>query len=447
MITSLFGAFEESIRRDRRFMLAAFCLGLVGLAGPASGADRPNPPTGFRALFTGEDLAGWYGSRPDGKATGVASSPEDQASFRAHWRVEDGALVNDGHGLYATTAEQFGDIELHIEYKTVAKADSGIYLRGSPQVQIWDFTEAGGKWDRGADKGSGGLFNNAAGSAGRHPLVLADKPFGEWNKFRIIQVGSRTTVFLNDRLVVDNSIMENLWGRESGAALPARGPIHLQTHGGEIQWRNLYVREIKSDEANALLRGSDADKRFASLFNGRDLSGWQGATDNYEIRDGAIVCKEGKGGVLYGSETYGDFQARLEFKLPPGGNNGLAIRYPGEGDAAYGGMCELQVIDNTAEKYAELDARQYHASAYGMVPAQRGYLRPVGQWNYQEVTVRGPTIKVELNGTVILDADLSTVSDYMADSPHPGKDRTEGYFGFAGHSDPVMFRAIAVRKL
>lgn len=447
MLISLIGAFEKSIRRQNRFVFAMFFGSLVGLTATAVEADQPNPPAGFRALFNGEDLDGWYGSRPDGKATGAANSPEDQAPFRAHWRVEDDALVNDGHGLYATTAEQFGDIEFHIEYKTVAKADSGIYLRGSPQVQIWDFTEGGGKWDRGADKGSGGLFNNAAGSAGRHPLVLADKPFGEWNKFRIIQVGSRTTVYLNDRLVVNNAIMENLWGRESGAALPARGPIHLQTHGGEIRWRNLYVREIKPDEANALLRGSDADKKFTSLFNGRDLSGWQGAAENYEIRDGAIVCKEGKGGVLYASESYGDFQARLEFKLPPGGNNGLAIRYPGEGDAAYGGMCELQVIDNTAEKYAELDTRQYHASAYGMVPAQRGYLRPVGQWNYQEVTVRGPTIKVELNGTVILDADLSTVSDYMADSPHPGKDRAEGYFGFAGHNDPVMFRAIAIRKL
>ena len=110
-------------------------------------------------------------------------------------------------------------------------------------------------------------------------------------------------------------------------------------------------------------------------------------------------------------------------------------------------MCELQILDDTAAKYAKLDPRQYHGSAYGMVAAKRGYLRPVGEWNFQEVTVKGPKIKVELNGTVILDADLSKVKEFMANSPHPGKDRTSGYFGFAGHNDPVEFRNIAIKPL
>ena len=139
--------------------------------------------------------------------------------------------------------------------------------------------------------------------------------------------------------------------------------------------------------------------------------------------------------------------ARLEFKLPPGGNNGLAIRYPGQGDTAYKGMCELQVLDNEAEKFAKLDARQYHGSAYGMVAAHRGYHRPTGEWNFQQVTVNGSTIKVELNGTLILDCDLKTVKEYMGDRPHPGKDRTSGYFGLAGHSDPVEFRNLSIKKL
>ena len=137
----------------------------------------------------------------------------------------------------------------------------------------------------------------------------------------------------------------------------------------------------------------------------------------------------------------------MQFKLPPGGNNGLAIRYPGEGDSAYGGMCEVQTLDNTAEKYAELDPRQYHGSAYGMVAAHRGFLRPTGQWNYQEVTVIGATIRVELNGYVILDADLSQVDSYMNESPHPGKDRVSGHFGFAGHGDAVQYREISIREL
>jgi hypothetical protein len=114
---------------------------------------------------------------------------------------------------------------------------------------------------------------------------------------------------------------------------------------------------------------------------------------------------------------------------------------------AYVGMTELQVLDDGDPKYKDLDPRQAHGSAYGMVAAKRGALRPVGQWNEQEVTVTGSTIKVVLNGTTILDTDLSTVTSFMADSPHPGKDRTEGHFGFAGHSDPVAFRNIRIRQL
>lgn len=190
-----------------------------------------------------------------------------------------------------------------------------------------------------------------------------------------------------------------------------------------------------------------AEAGFTSLFNGRDLDGWTGAVDGYEVRDGAIVCKPGQGGTLFTRGRYRDFVVRLEFRLPPAGNNGLAIRYPGTGDSAYTGMTELQVLDDTDPKYADLDPRQAHGSAYGMVAATRGHLRPVGQWNEQEVTVRGSTIKVVLNGTTILDTDLATVTTFMADTPHPGKDRTEGHFGFAGHNDPVAFRNVRIREL
>ncbi|MFV1964003.1 MAG: DUF1080 domain-containing protein [Pirellulaceae bacterium] len=415
-------------------------------------AAEPSPPKGFRALFEGKGLDGWHGDNPHQTVKTPEAEREQalaaqQEEFLAHWRVENGELVNDGHGPYATTNEEFGDIELHLEYKTVAKADSGIYLRGTPQVQIWDFTEEGGKWDRDADKGSGGLYNNRADAAGRLPLVLADKPFGQWNLFHITQIGSRTTVRLNDQLVVDNAILENFWDRERLTPLRPQGPIHLQTHGGEIRWRNIYLREIPADEANQRLRGDDAAQGFQPIFNGRDLEGWAGAVDNYEVRDGAIVCRPGEGGVLFTEEEFGDFMVRVDFKLPPGGNNGLAIRYPGIGRPSYEGMTELQVIDDTAEKYAKLDPRQFHGSAYGMVPAHRGYLRPVGEWNYQQVTVRGSTILVELNGTVILDADLSEVTEFKDDRPHPGKDLARGHFGLAGHRDPVMFRNIVIKRL
>jgi hypothetical protein len=151
---------------------------------------------------------------------------------------------------------------------------------------------------------------------------------------------------------------------------------------------------------------------------------------------------------VYYDKEFSDFAARVEIRLPDGGNNGIAIRYPGgTGDPAYTGMCELQVLHDDATKYNKIDPRQVHGSAYGMVPAKRGYLRPVGEWNFEEVTVQGPRVKVELNGTVILDTDLSTVTEFMANHPHPGKDRASGFFGFAGHGDAVEFRNVAIKSL
>ncbi|MBI5772930.1 MAG: DUF1080 domain-containing protein [Verrucomicrobia bacterium] len=216
------------------------------------------PPKGFRALCNGKDLTGWHGLNPHtgAKLTGEkkdANLKQQREDFPNHWRVENGELVNAGTGPYATTDAEFGDIELHIEYQTVAKADSGIYLRGTPQVQIWDknqvFDEK--KPDRKPHLGSGGLFNNTPNTPGRDPLMVADKPFGEWNKFRVRQIGARTWVWLNDKLVVDGNVMENYWDRTK--PLPAKGPIMLQTHGGEIRWRNLFVREISATEAKKIL--------------------------------------------------------------------------------------------------------------------------------------------------------------------------------------------------
>ena len=207
------------------------------------------PPEGFRALFNGKDLSGWHGLNPHQglKLTGekkAADLTKQRADFPLHWRMENGELVNAGTGPYATTDEDFGDIELRIEYKTVAKADSGIYLRGNPQVQIWDLNQVFDpkKPDRKPHLGSGGLFNNTPGTPGRDPLVIADKPFGEWNTFRIVQQGDVTTIWLNGKLVVDHAKMENYWDRAQ--PLPAKGPIMLQTHGGEIRWRKIVVRSL-----------------------------------------------------------------------------------------------------------------------------------------------------------------------------------------------------------
>ncbi len=440
--------------RNMSFMMTrvfASCAAGLLLAASLPVLAAAQAPAGFTAIFNGTDLSGWYGLNMDPRKYWAMSDAEraqfrekSLADVRKHWTVQNGELVNDGHGDYLTTEKEYGDIELLIDYKTVAQADSGIYLRGNPQVQIWDYTKEGGKWNIGADKGSGGLWNNSPGRPGKDPLALADKPFGEWNAMRIIQIGARTTIYLNGKLVVDHANMENFWDRKR--PLWAKGPLQLQTHGGEIRWRNVFAREIGAEEANRMLaaRGAEGFKR---VDNGRDFTGWAGPTDQYEIKDGAMVCKPGKGGTIYYNQELTDFVARMEFKLPLGGNNGLAIRYPGGGDTAYVGMCELQVLDNDAAKYKTLDPRQYHGSAYGMAAAERGFLRPTGEWNFQEVTVQGSTIKVELNGTVILDTDLSKVSEYMANTPHPGKTRASGYFGLAGHADPVAFRHLQIKSL
>jgi hypothetical protein len=419
------------------------------------------PPAGFSALFNGTDLTGWWGEKTTdprkyinlSEADFEARRQKSLGDVKSHWRVENGKLINDGKGLYLTTNKFYGDFEFFVDYKTVAKADSGIYLRGVPQVQIWDYTKEGGKWKIGADKGSGGLWNNPKHLGGKDPLVLADKPFGEWNRMRIVMVGERTSIWLNDKLVVDHAPLNNYYSKKGPKlGVPRSGPIQLQTHGGEIRWKNCFVREIGGDEANKILAAGGVHKTdqagFTSLFNGKDLSGWKGPVQNYEVVDGSIMCKKGKGGTLHTEGTYADFHVRFEFKLPPGGNNGLAIRYPGGGDTAYVGMCELQVLDNTAQKYAKLDKRQYHGSAYGQAAAQRGYLRPVGDWNYQEVIVKGSTIKVELNGTTILNADLSKVKEFMGKpEKYKGRTNTEGHFGFAGHSDPVQFRNVSIKSL
>jgi hypothetical protein len=431
-------------------------------------AEENVPPKGFAALFNGKNLDGWWGATTEDPRDYTALAPEELAQkkaasledIRAHWRVEKGELVNDGHGLFLTTDKFYDDFELLASYKMVPKADSGIYLRGIPQVSIWDATDET-KFVHGADKGSGGLWNNPPGAPGKDPLVFADHPIGQWDTMRVIITGERVSVWLNDKLVVDHARLHNYYDRSKPEAeqrpLPKAGPIQLQTHGGEMRWRNLFIREIGSEEANQIL-ASKGDEGFQSIFNGKDLSGWSGETENYMVDDGAITCKPEKGGTIFTDGQYGDFIVRLEFQLPPGGNNGLSIRYPGEGHGTWDAFCELQVLDDghpmyndpKAENFYDLNPRQAHGSVYARVPAHRGYLRPTGEWNFQECTLVGYTVKVELNGFVILQTDVSKVDPatfmYPLDK-FKGRNVMKGHFGFNGHNDPVRFRAIRIKGL
>ncbi|MGE5609335.1 MAG: DUF1080 domain-containing protein [Bacillota bacterium] len=427
------------------------------VCGVAWAEDRPlnQAPEGFTNLFNGKDLTGWRGRQQDYSPYEEAKLSKEQLAAKQmqwnddlnkHWSVDTGKgeIVSDGKGVYLTTGKDYGDFEFYVDWLMVShNGDSGIYLRGYPQVQIWD-PENSREVQNGVQKGSGALWNDNADNPGKWPLVKADNPVGQWNTLRIKMIGSRVWVWLNGKATVDGQILDNYFDR-SKAVLP-RGPIELQTHGSEIRFRNVYIREIPTAEANATL-DKLGDEGFKSVFNGKDFTGWAGPVDGYQVQDGMLMCKPGKGGTIYTAEEYGDFEVKVEFKLPPGGNNGLAIRYPGNGDTAYVGMCELQILDDTAAQYKTLDPRQYCGSVYGVVPVQRGYLRPVGEWNFEHVTVKGSTIKVELNGNVVTNADVSKVHEYMANSAHPGITRTKGSFGFAGHNDPVQFRNVKIKKL
>jgi Domain of Unknown Function (DUF1080) len=189
---------------------------LLAAALPALAADGPlnTPPPGFTALFNGKDLTGW----------------NDEGKPKGHWTVKDGILHYDGKGDSLKTAKDYGDFELYVDWKIGPMADSGIYLRGKPQVQIWDRP----------DIGSGGLFNNKQNPS--KPTKVADKPIGEWNTFHIIMKGDKVTVYLNGEKVVDNVPLENYPKYDS--PLPATGTIELQHHGNPLEFRNIYIKEL-----------------------------------------------------------------------------------------------------------------------------------------------------------------------------------------------------------
>jgi hypothetical protein len=238
-----------------RALLTSLLLALPAVADEDKAGPNDNkPPEGFTALFDGKDLTNWKGVVPMNQRKGTQAEIEAKqkaadAKVLPHWTVVDGILTYDGKGDSLQSAKDYGDFELRVSWKIQENGDSGIYIRGQPQVQIWDSDNSPGA--RGEDKhsGSGGLWNNPpqAGKTskdiGKMPLEKADKPLGEWNTFRIIMKGDNATVYLNDKLVVDNKPLANYW--EKGKPLPATGPIELQHHGDKLWFKNIYVKELK----------------------------------------------------------------------------------------------------------------------------------------------------------------------------------------------------------
>ncbi len=409
--------------------------------------DKMPQETGYASIFSEKDLTGWQGLVQNPIARAKMSDKElataqTKANTKMHenWSVQNGTIVFDGKGDNLCTIKNYGDFEMLVDWRITKEGDSGIYLRGTPQVQIWDTSRV----DVGAQVGSGGLYNNQKHES--KPLVVADNPIGDWNTFRIKMVGEKVTVYLNGVLVVDNVTMENYWDR----SLPifSEGPIELQAHGNDLAFRNLYVRELNV-EVPSLSVGEKAEG-FVSLFNGKNLDNWVGNKTDYLAEDGLLVVRpaEGGHGNLYTEKDYSNFIFRFEFQLTPGANNGLGIHAPLEGDVAYVGK-ELQILDNTAPIYANLKPYQYHGSVYGIIAAKRGFLKPVGEWNSQEVIVNDNDIKITLNGEVILEGNMKEASkNGTADKKdHPGLKRNIGRICFLGHGSDLKFRNIRVKEL
>jgi Domain of Unknown Function (DUF1080) len=404
---------------------------------------------GFESMFNGKDLTGWKGlvGNPITRAKMtheelLLAEADANAKAKSDWIVEKGLLVFTGHGDNLCTVKKYGDFEMYVDWKITEKGDAGIYLRGTPQVQIWDTSRR----SVGAEVGSGGLYNNKLHQS--KPSAVADNPINQWNHFHIIMKGDKVTVFLNGVKVTDQVVLENYWDRN----LPifTKEQIELQAHGTYVAYRNLFIRELPADDLRIALSTEEINQGFESLFDGTHLDKWVGSKTSYIVKDGAIEVDPtgGSGGNLYTEKEFADFELRFQFQLTPGANNGLGVRAPLKGDAAYVGM-ELQILDNESPIYAKLNPYQYHGSVYGVMPANRGYLKPTGEWNDQTVVFKGDQVKIVLNGQVILDGNIADASaNGTADKrEHPGLKNKTGHIGFLGHGDVVRFKNIRVKEL
>jgi alpha-L-fucosidase len=338
----------------------------------------------------------------------VIDSNRDLDGINLPFPASRARIEGDEAALSAVDAQATGKIRFEEEPKNAL----GFWSDPKDQVSWLIEAPAGGDYDveitYACDKGSGGSdFEVACGSSKAGGKV---QETGDWASFRTIALGT----------------------------------LQLPTGASEITVR---ARSKPSSAQGIMnLRQLKLEKGFVSLFDRKSLDGWQGATNGYAVENGVLYCIPEKGGNLYTKNEFGDFVIRFEFRLPPGGNNGLGIRAPLQGDAAYVGM-EIQILDDGDPMYKDIQPWQHHGSIYGVVPAKPGHLRPVGEWNTEEVKAKGRQVTVKLNGVTIVDANLDDVKDSKILEAHPGLARPKGFIGFLGHGHKVEFRNIRLKSL
>lgn len=375
------------------FVLSVCMLIVVDTSAAAAG-------TGYKtSLFDGKDLDGW-------KVTGCEPF------------VEDGLLVLNGPDGWLHTNEKHGDFVLELDWKARKSEgyDSGIYIRAAEPAEGKPFPA---RYQINLKQGGEGNLLGLDGATSKGLI----KP-GEWNHFKITVVGDTAELEINGQKAWKASGLE-----------AAEGYVGLQSEvplGGQFEFRNIELTDLD----------------YTPLFNGKDLAGWTGDTRGYAVEDGAIVCRP-IGGRLFTADEYGDFSFRFDFKMSADGNNGVGIRSPLKGDPAYVGM-ELQVLDDHSAKYAKsIQPWQAHGSVYGIVPAKRGFQKPLGQWNHEEIIARGRQITVILNGETIVDANLdeATKDGTLDKKDHPGLANERGHIGFLGHGARVEFKNVRIKEL
>ncbi len=421
---------------------------------------QPITPAGFVPLFNGTDLAGWRGRPHFDPAAEASLTLEEReakqiewnADMAQHWSVDNGEIVSDGHGVFLTTPRDYADFELHLEWMLPEPcADSGIYLRGNPQVQIWD-PDCPRDFPHGNQKGSGGLWNNPADSAGKWPLERADSPTGQWNTTRIRMQGEHVTVILNDRVVVDDSRLANFFA--GGQPLPATGPIQIQTHGAPMRVRNVAIRELST------LEGSGPGWRD---LTGDDFEAVNGDPDTWTWKDGGVHCTGLPVGVTRTKEQVKNLEMSLEWRhLTKGGNSGVFLWAPPAvleglkpGSLPPGGI-EVQVLDHgyteefersTGKKadWFTADGDVFPVGSSDMVPfppvapgGKRSFptahhSRSAPQWNSYYIRAIDGEVRLWVNG--------HEVSGGTQCQP------SEGYLCLESEGAPVEFRRLRIRQL
>ena len=349
---------------------------LVAVVCIASSLRATEPPAGFTSLWNGRDLAGFH-----------YMDTFDPAQARRHDRIRSkrasgemggrigGSLVrrrrlivNDGKGAYLTTDKEYGDIELLIDYKTVAKADSGIYLRGHAAGPDLGLHRGGRQVGTSAPtRAPAACGTTAPARPGKDPLVLADKPFGEWNQLPDHPGRrARPRVYLNDKLVVDHARLENFWDRNASRCR-RHGPIQLQTHGGEIRWRNIFVREIPADEANTHPRASTAPTGFDAVFNGKDLTAGPAPSRTTRSRTAPSSASRRRAAPSTPRRSSPTSSPASSSGCRPAATTAWRSATPARATPPTTACASSRSSTTPHAKYAKLDPRQYNGSAYGMV--------------------------------------------------------------------------------